>query len=176
MANWLVNIKKWIQHWIGFVLVVWIFLFWIYFVRWWNWLQATDWDTLTATKWNELASKVSNLETQVWSISSLVCPTWFKKVENQWFSLWCIQETLNTSATVFNAMKYCSSQYWWRLPEYNELYIAKEYNWIPKSLRERVSGWTYDASTHVCFVMNTTQDPTYDTVSASNTYRCFLPR
>lgn len=176
MANWLTNVKKWIQHWFGFVLIVWIFLFGLYLVRWRNWLQASDWDTLTAAKWNEIVSKVSNLETQLWTISPLVCPTWFKKVENQGFSLWCIQESTNTTANFNNAMKYCSSQYWWRLPEFNELYVAKEHNWIPKWLRERVSGWTYGWSTHNWFVINITESPTYDTVGTSNIYRCFLPR
>lgn len=73
-----------------------IFTFWLVlayiFVKWRNWLQATDGDTLWASQWNQLVTKVDTLEWQVsninWAPSGAVmafnlstCPSWRKPAD-----------------------------------------------------------------------------------------------
>lgn len=80
MVKLMQNFKKWLIQWIWFFFVAWIFVFGLYFVRWWNWLQATDWDTLTATNWNELSNKTVPTWF-IWSFYLQSCPTWRKPAD-----------------------------------------------------------------------------------------------
>lgn len=59
MVKIIESFKKWLVQWLWFFFVAWLFVFGFYLVKWWNGLQATDWDTLTAAKWNELESNVN---------------------------------------------------------------------------------------------------------------------
>ena len=167
----MVKFIDWLKHWAWFVLVVWLFVFWIYVVMWWNWLQATDGDVLTAAKWNELVSKVN------WDIT---CPTWFTKIESQWRVYGCIQTDRNPTATFQNAIKECHNTYGWRLPSYSEIYMAiTNYNLLNEWVSpEWVDQWDYFQSYNAwwqIWTSSSSYNPTTNPYNWLYHYRCFIP-
>lgn len=64
------KILNWMLFGSGICIVIWVFMLWIYFVKWSDPLTATDWDTLTAANWNALVDKA-----------------WWKVYVSDWFDV-----------------------------------------------------------------------------------------
>jgi len=133
-----------------------------------NDLYVSNGETLKASKRNSLVDK------------SLSCPAGFTLVANKGNTIWCIQSTIQWNATLINAIQDCYSTFWWRLPTYDELYIAAKNYPLPWATRVRTSNVYAYYSTSRQYLVEVINTSTLASGPSGRTnardYRCFIPR
>jgi len=134
-----------------------------------NDLYVSNGETLKASKRNALVDK------------SLACPTGFTAISKNGNTLWCIQSTIQWSATLTTAEQDCYNTFWGRLPTYGELYIAaKNYslpNWANYALTSSTYAYNNWSRNYGILVFNTsTLVYSIWLLTTASDYRCFIPR
>ncbi len=124
-------------------------------------------ETLTAAKRNALVDR------------TMSCPSGFTLLANQGNVMWCLETNLESATTFASAMSNCYTTYWWRVANFNELYLGFSVfslAWASSVLRiwemyvESTNRWpmtyTHSPSSFSFGLLN----------SGSYQYRCFVSR